>query len=418
MEALIYRQGEVSMAYRTLEKAFYADSSSDRYQNREALYRSRLEADSTIRTGIVLENGELFCAVPVELTLATETVFTNERRIAELWAGLPYVARGAFVRSLILDEVVCSNEIEGVHSTRRQIEVALEKGAVRHGTHAPFLEFAHLYLGLAGDMPLPESPSDVRRIFDAVTDGSLAESDKPDGKLFRAGPVLIEDARGRKLHEGIASEEKITELVQQMINLCTQEDIPSVISAALGLFLFEYIHPFYDGNGRVGRYLLSLYLGKTLSAPTVLSLSKEIAVNKNAYYKAFDAVERPLNQNEATPFALMVTDLLNQAQEGVISDLANKKSQMKTLEETLDKMRDTLAESQIATLRYIAQMHLFEAFGETTLTGLTEYLGASKATASKLLNEWVENGLLEKLSSRPLVCRLTDTGAARLGLNA
>lgn len=406
------------MAYRTLEKAFYADSSSDRYQNREALYRSRLEADSTIRTGIVLEGCELFCAVPVELSLAIEAVYTNERRIAELWSALPYVARGAFVRSLILDEVVYSNEIEGVHSTRRQIEVALEKGAARHGAHEPFLEFAHLYLGLAGGAPFPANPPDVRKIFDAVTDGTLAENDKPDGKLFRAGPVLIEDARGRKLHEGIATERKITELLQQMIDLCAREDIPVVISAALGHFLFEYIHPFYDGNGRVGRYLLSLCLGKVLSAPTVLSLSKEIAVNKNTYYKAFDAVERLLNQNEATPFVLMVTDLLNQAQEGVISDLSSKKSQMEALEETLDKANDDLTESQIATLRYIAQMHLFEAFGETTLTGLTEYLGLSKATASKLLNEGIETGLLEKLSSRPLVCRLTDAGAARLGLNA
>lgn len=406
------------MAYRTLEKAFYADSSSERYANREALHRSRLEADSTIHTGITLENGELFCAVPVELTLGNEAVYTNEKRIAELWSALPHVAQGAFVRSLILDEVVCSNEIEGVHSARRQIEVALEKGASKHGAHAPFLEFAHLYLGLAGDAALPTSPSDVRKIFDAVTDGSLAESDKPDGKLFRAGPVLIEDARGRKLHEGIASEEKITELVQQMIELCAREDIPTVISAAIGHFLFEYIHPFYDGNGRIGRYLLSLYLGKTLSVATVLSLSKEIAVNKNAYYRAFDAVERPLNQNEATPFVLTIVDLLKQAQEGVIADLASKKEQLAALEDTLSKQSGGLTELQVAALRYIAQMHLFEAFGETTLTGLTEYLGVSKATASKLLNEGIESGLLKKVSARPFVCKLTDSGAARLGLDA
>ena len=235
---------------------------------------------------------------------------------------------------------------------------------------------------------------------------------------FRAGPVLIEDARGRKLHEGIASEEKITELVQQMIELCARENVPTVISAAIGHFLFEYIHPFYDGNGRVGRYLLSLYLGKTLSVATVLSLSKEIAVNKNAYYKAFDAVERPLNQNEATPFVLMIVDLLKQAQEGVITDLMSKKEQLTALEDTLSKWNGNLTELQVATLRYIAQMHLFEAFGETSLTGLTEYLGVSKATASKLLNEGIESGLLKKLSARPLVCKLTDSGAARLGLDA
>ncbi len=406
------------MAYRTLEKSFYADSSSDRYANREALYRSRFEADSTIRTGIELENGELFCTVPVELMLANETIYNNERRIAELWASLPHVTQGAFVRSLILDEVVCSNEIEGVHSTRRQIEVALENGAARHGKHAPFLEFAHLYLGLAAGAALPTCPADVRNIFNAVTDGSLADDDKPDGKIFRAGPVLIEDGRGRKLHEGALTEKGIIQLIQQMIELCSRDDAPTVITAAMGHFLFEYAHPFYDGNGRVGRYLLSLYLARALTVPTVLSLSKEIAENKNQYYKGFDAVERPLNQSDATPFVLMLVTLLEQAQDGVITNLANKKSQLEAHEATLSQMANDYSGLQIAALRYIAQMHLFEAFGETSLTGLAEYLGASKATASKLLNAWVESGLLEKLSARPFVCKLTEFGVAQLGLTA
>lgn len=406
------------MAYRTLEKTFYADSSSSRYANREALYRTRLEAESTIRTGIDLQNGELFCTVPVELTLANEAVFNNEQRITELWAGLPHVAQGAFIRSLVLNEVVFSNEIEGVHSTRRQIEVALEASTSRNVKHVPFLELAHLYLGLVSGAAVPSCPADVRRIFDAVTDGSLADADRPDGKVFRAGPVLIEDARGKKLHEGITSEEKIAELIRQTLDLCARNDVPAVVSASLGHFLFEYIHPFYDGNGRVGRYLLSLYLAKTLSVPTVLSLSKEIAENKSAYYKGFNAVERPLNQSDATPFVLMLMGLLRQAQEGVIVSLASKKTQLESLEEAIPRMGATLTEQQISALRYIAQMHLFETFGETSLTGITEYLGVSKATASKLLNAWIEEGLLEKVSSRPLVCRLTDAGAAQLGLNA
>ncbi len=404
------------MGYRTLEKSFYADATSSRYANLDALHRSRLEDPSTIRTGIELDGGELFCCIPLELTLASERIFQNERRTLELWAGLPHAAQGEFIRSLILDEVVSSNEIEGVHSTRRQIELALEAGSARKGRHEAFFEFAKLYLGLAKGSVPPSCPADVRVVFDAVVDGSLAASDKPDGKLFRAGPVLIEDHRGKKLHEGVVPEEKIIALVQQMLELNERDDIPTVFAAALAHFLFGYIHPFYDGNGRVGRYLLALNLAGSLSQPTVLLLSRTIAENKSAYYKGFDAAERPLNRCDATPFAIMLFGLIEQAQEGVITDLELKDAQMGALDERISHFCVDLSSAQLSALRYAAQMHLFEAFGETTLTGLAEFLGVSKATASKSLNALVGLGLLKKVSSRPFVCVLSGQTAEALGL--
>ena len=94
------------MDYPTLEKLFYKDTSSQRFDNHQEQLRLRLEAESTFRTGIMLEHGELFCAVPRELSLASEQVLRRERRVSALWKALPTVALGAFIRSLILDEVV------------------------------------------------------------------------------------------------------------------------------------------------------------------------------------------------------------------------------------------------------------------------------------------------------------------------
>ena len=62
------------MDYPTLEKLFYKDTSSQRFDNHQEQLRLRLEAESTFRTGIMLEHGELFCAVPRELSLASEQV--------------------------------------------------------------------------------------------------------------------------------------------------------------------------------------------------------------------------------------------------------------------------------------------------------------------------------------------------------
>ncbi len=104
------------MAYQTLKKTLYADPTSQRFQNHDAEAARRLGDPSTFRTGIALEHGELFCAMPKELSLASEQVIRRERDVSELWGRLPRTARGAFLRSLILDEVVFSNEMEGVHS--------------------------------------------------------------------------------------------------------------------------------------------------------------------------------------------------------------------------------------------------------------------------------------------------------------
>jgi len=115
------------MVYKTLEKLFYADSSSDRYARHDELLHERLTADGTVRTGIHLEHGELFACVPLDLSVASERILRKERKISNLWNSLPYVALGASIRSLVLEEVVFSNEMEGVHSTRRQIDC--------HGVH-------------------------------------------------------------------------------------------------------------------------------------------------------------------------------------------------------------------------------------------------------------------------------------------
>lgn len=167
------------MAYLTLEKSFYADASSDRYANAEELYASRFNSESTYRTGIELESGEMFLSVPHELLYNTEQVLRKERRVSALWRELPTVALGAYVRSLIMDEVVYSNEIEGVHSTQRQIEEAL--AANDKSTHTPFVEFAQLYLNLSNNPPMPQSLQDIKRIYDSVVADAISPEDLPGG---------------------------------------------------------------------------------------------------------------------------------------------------------------------------------------------------------------------------------------------
>lgn len=412
------------MAYPTLEKLFYADSSSSRFTAHEQRHRERFDQESSFKTGIELNTGELFLAVPRELSLATEQVLRRERRVSVLWRALPPIALGAYIRSLIMSEVVYSNEIEGVYSTRRQIEAALEQARaeeISHSKeakthHSPFVEFAKLYLGLTENPLPPESLQDIRDIYDSVVKDSLDEENKFDNSLFRTGPVVIENERGKIVHTGVSPESGIERMLDQWLALSKSDEIPEIYGALLCHFLFGYIHPFYDGNGRTGRYLLALHLSAPLSQPTVLSLSRTIAENKAAYYKAFDITERQLNCAEGTHFVLTMLDLIEQAQEQLIADLESKQAALGKLNRRVDALEERLGQRACSILFYAAQMHLYGAFQEMVLGDLATYLKVSKPTTRKALDRLCEQGLAAKKGARPPVYQLTDKGVELLGI--
>ena len=414
-------------AYQSLAKLFHADVSTSRFSANQAEARVRLSSASTFRTGIFLERPgqdavELFLATPCELSVINEQVLRVERKVSRLWNSLPGLGRWAYLRHLILDEIVSTNEIEGIHSSRRQISEAIDivRRQEPSSRRERFVELARLYLELTDRrQKRPCTPEDLRAVYDRVVADEVAQEDSPDGALFRKSAVDIWDSHQRLRHTGVFPESKITSMVSQMIELAERSDIPAVYSALLAHFVFEYIHPFYDGNGRTGRYLLALYLSEPLSVTTSLSLSRVIAENKNAYYKAFDTVEDPLNHGEATMFVLTLMGLIRQAQDSAIEQLEMKNGQLAHVDRQLRAIEGQVGlSSKAAELLFLmAQYALFDDFGEIALADAAEYLGASTQTASKYLHELAEKSLTLQVGARPLKYTLSDQLRRALGID-
>ena len=389
------------MSYQTLEKLFHKDRSAERAASIEAEYQARLNAPGTFRIGYATSAGELFVCMPAELTLLLNEVLTEERDCEKLLAALPDIARDGILRSFVLDDVVSTNEIEGVHSSRRQIKDALDaatRGPKASKKHVRFREYALLYDNILRGNEIPlDSPADVRRIYDSVTLGEIPADDLPDGELFRAQGVDIIGQGSRVLHKGLEPESAILRAVEELLRVSKDQGLPPLLRALVAHYLFEYAHPFYDGNGRTGRFLLTLMLSECLTLPTVFSMSRTLLDNRAAYYRAFRSAEEPLNRGELTFFVQSMLKLIRDAQDDACGRLEDAADAYLGADELVGRLQSegTLKPREAQIVLLLLQFEAFGLFGTASVQEIADYLGVQPQMARKHVKALEEKGVCE-----------------------
>lgn len=391
--------------YRSLKSLFHQHGEEEA---REIATRRR---DSGYVTGMFLNGEELFYVPTPETSLLMEKVFLQETRLRELATLIPGVALRSYIYTLIIDEISSTNEIEGVRSTRQEILEALE---AKPNDNKRFREMAKLYFSLIeGSHSAPTTVEQIRELYDELLTGEVDEGDFLDGELFRKKPVYIKDGSGRTIHTGAPDETSIFHNLGVILRHTDDEDVPRLFAVIVSHFMFEATHPFYDGNGRFGRFLLSAQLRPLLSAYTVLTLSRKINEEKTKYYKAFSRVEEPHNYADATPFLIAFLQLVCSAQEDLIEDFEAKKLQMTSLRERLDVLGDGEFTGQDELLEMFFAFGQIELFGRESSISWDELayaLGFSKNKTREYIATAERGDYLERVSSRPLKLRLSQAG--------
>ncbi|SDM47650.1 Fic family protein [Catalinimonas alkaloidigena] len=159
------------------------------------------------------------------------------------------------------------------------------------------------------------------------------------------------------------------------------------VRSAITHLYFESIHPFEDGNGRIGRVLAEKALSQTLGRPVLLSLSRTIEADKASYYAALQKAQQ---SNEITPWLLYFVDVIVQAQRQTIAliDFVLAKSRF------FDRFRSLLNERQRKVVK-----KMFDAGPEGFEGGMNarKYVSiakTSKATATRDLQQLLAWGVL------------------------
>lgn len=408
------------MEYVSIKKTVHMGNSTKPLQEvADEEYRNRLAWPSTFSSHINLDGShELFVVMTRKLVYLLDGIRANELRIQTSWAALPGLAMGAYLSDLLADEMLTTTQMEGVRSTRQEMDDALR--AVSEGkTNKRFSEFAKLYKNLTKAdtrTTYPRTLQQLRDIYDRITDGELASGDEPDGELFRAHEVHIIDPIKGSVHDGLMPEPSIAEALTQMLQFAQHDDFPSLVKSVICHYVFEYVHPFYDGNGRTGRFLLSLQLCEDLSVPTVLSVSPVIAEYKGGYDRAFEDAEEPYNCSELTFFVGKILGLVHEAQTRLMSDLEDKTRAMHSAKHRLqDYVNKTNCVDVVKSdiLGFLIQAELFgKGYDHLSRAYIAHMAEVGYARAKKVLDGLIDEGLARAKGKRPIYYVLSDKGRA------
>lgn len=129
----------------------------------------------------------------------------------------------------------------------------------------------------------PYSVDDLLIAHGIMTRGLVEESG-----VFRSRPVGVVDQEGRVLYFGTLPQ-YVPGLVQELIDWAKNSDLHMLIRSCVFHYELELIHPFADGNGRVGRLWHTLLLSKWNPSFAWLPVESIIYANQQEYYAAINA---------------------------------------------------------------------------------------------------------------------------------
>ena len=405
--------------YENLIKLYY------KKQNIEDEYTKRIKNPTTFITDLKInpikrgnkifdKEYNLFYINLMEHTLLQEIIIKNSNQINLISNELPQIAVKNIIIKILSNELYKTNKIEGIETVKSEIHTSLKDNRKANKKVNKLDGIIKKYKDIMEknfkDTQHIDSLSSFRKIYDEMfEDFEKSGNYKLDGKYFRKDTVKVINGLGNTIHIGINGEEAIEKNIEDLIQFMNRKDIPFLVKASISHFFFEYIHPFYDGNGRFGRYLLSLYLARKLDILTAFSVSYSISKNLDDYYKSFVEVEDVNNYGEITFFIENILKTIKSGQEMIIELLSDSIMKFNHSMEILKEITKKLSEKENIMLQIYLQNYLFNDFEEITNVELSYIIGdLTQQTINKYTQELEKKGYLIKIKQRPLTYTLSD----------
>lgn len=379
------------MEYELLSKILYKKPTEY-----ESIYDARFNSEASIKLPIKIHENVGFIFNTNEITKLLVKIYKTINKINLLRTHLPNIAINSYIIKSLKDEIALTNEIEGVRSTRKEIEDAID--SIKNDKSARFKGLVDKYFKLISNEIIPlNNCEDIRTIYDALVLPEIEKENLPDGILFRKEPVQVVSATPKEKHRGIMPESKIIESLDLCLDFLKSDDIDSLIKISAFHYLFRYIHPFYDGNGRTSRFISSYLIKNELDVLLALKLSYTVKNNINKYYKAFDVCNDRKNKGDITFFVVTFLELLSQASDDLYTKIADLNDQLNYYNNIINTLvnEKVLNDKQAKCIFILCQNRLFDDT-YMNMNTLTELLEKSDTTTRKILKSLESKNLLVK----------------------
>jgi Fic family protein len=248
----------------------------------------------------------------------------------------------------------------------------------------------------------------LERAIELASSGDQLET----GHLLEVHRILFEGTRDEELGGEIRKEqswiggaassprtakfvppppELVSELLEDLCAFSNRTDMPAAIQAAIAHVQFETIHPFLDGNGRIGRLLITLLLEHwNIMTTPLLYLSLAFKRNQQEYYNRLSAVRTDGDWESWTSFYLGC--VREAAENGV--DVAQR------LFALLGKDRRRLASHERATVAAIRLLDVMPEHPIVTASNASDVLKVTAPAARKAIDLLADIGILRETTGK------------------
>lgn len=295
-----------------------------------------------------------------------------------------------FIRMHITKEATQSSRIEG---TKTNMEEALQSEAYIDPEKIDDWQEVHNYIeamnaSIASLAKLPLSNRLLKQAHKKLLKGVRGKHKLPGE--FRTsqnwiGGSSLQDAAFIPPHH-----DEVPELMSDLEKFLNNDElpVPHLIRIGIAHYQFETIHPFLDGNGRLGRLLITLYLvSNNILYKPALYLSDFFERNRANYYDKLTAARTNNDLRQWLKFFLV--GVQETAQNGI--DTFNKILQLRT--ETEEKMAASLGKRLPRAKQLINYLYSNPVTG---MTEISQQLGVDISTAHRLIKDFENLNILKE----------------------
>ncbi len=300
---------------------------------------------------------------------------------------------------LISEEALKTSAIEGEYLDRESLQSSIRKhlGLQTRPKSVPAAErgIAEMMIHLYQNFSTALNDDTLHKWNQLLLSGRIGITDIGRYRTGRE-PMLI--VSGPVHHPEVHFEAPPAASVREEMRLffewfnASKEVLPALARAGMAHSWFVSIHPYEDGNGRIGRAISEKAMAQQLGQPTLIALSRQIESNKMAYYAALASIN---HTNDLTDWLLYFADTVLKAQAltSELVEFAIRKARF------FDQWKSTLNPRQEKVISRMFKEGPAGFKGGLSAENYLSITKTSRATATRDLTNLVDKGIFKKTGS-------------------